>query len=94
MAKWLPASRQVCARPCSPRLGQASFGLFRDLHALKVLATDSAAANTAIAQAAQALRDSELMSACGFIEEQVKRQQSWLQTHLLHRAAHTLTVPS
>ena len=71
-----------------------SFGLLRDLHALKVFAGEVHTANTCLYQAAQALRDPALIAACKYTEEQNRRQQAWLTTHLLHRAAHTLTVPS
>src|SRR5204863_9917586 len=75
-----------------PRPG--AFGVLRDLQGLHVLASEVHAANTAVSQAAQGLRDAGLMAACGYVEEQNRRQQAWLHTHLLHRATHTLTVPS
>jgi predicted molibdopterin-dependent oxidoreductase YjgC len=75
-----------------PRPGP--LGVLRDLHALDVLAADVHGSNTCVSQAAQALRDADLMATCGWVEEHVRRQQAWLHTHLLHRAPHTLTVPA
>jgi predicted molibdopterin-dependent oxidoreductase YjgC len=71
-----------------------AFGLLRDLQSLKLLSTEAHTANTSVSQAAQGLRDEELMQACGFVEEVLRRQQAWLHTHLLHRSSHTLLVPS
>ncbi len=75
----------------APRPG--AVGVRRDLHALDVLAAEIHLANTVVSQAAQALRDRDLMAACGWVEEHVRRQEAWLHTHILHRAPHTLTVP-
>ena len=76
----------------APRPG--AFGALRDLQGLEVLAAAVHAANTVLSQAAQALRDTDLMAACGHAEEQIRRQEAWLHTQVLHRSAHTLVVPS
>jgi hypothetical protein len=75
----------------APRPG--AFGLLRDLQALKVFATEMQVANNVVSQAARGLRDAEMMAACGEVEERNRLQAAWLQTQILHRAAHTLIVP-
>jgi formylmethanofuran dehydrogenase subunit D len=77
-----------------PTSRPGAYGALKDLHALALLAADAYGTNTMVSQAAQAERDPEFMSICGFIDEQLRRQQAWLHTQILHRAPHTLTVPT
>ncbi len=71
-----------------------ALGLLRDLQNLFVLATEVQVLLTTVMQAAQALRDKDLLETCHHLQGQNKRQLAWLNTEILHRAPHTLTVPS
>jgi hypothetical protein len=68
--------------------------VLRDLHALDVLAAEVHLSNAGVSQAAKALRVRDLMEACGWVEEDVRRLQARIQYHVKHRAPHTLTVPA
>jgi hypothetical protein len=46
-----------------------------------------------IMQASKELRDNDLHAVCICLDEQNKRQQTWLSTQIEHRAPHTLVVP-
>lgn len=82
-----PTRRAPAARP-------GPFGVLRDLHALAVLGAEVQTATVVLIQAAQALRDGELLGACLLADEHVKRQIAWALEHLKHRAPVTLTVPA
>jgi anaerobic selenocysteine-containing dehydrogenase len=77
-----------------PAARAGAFGLLRDLHDLSVLAAESHLTLAVVTQAAKALRDEGLVALCDRLEDQTRRQQGWLLTHVKHRAAHTLVVPS
>lgn len=71
-----------------------AFGLLRDLHDLLLMATEAEIAVLALRQAALALRDEALVSACAKAQDELSRQKAWLLTQLSRRAAQTLSVPS
>ncbi len=77
-----------------PSARAGAFGILRDLHDLTVLVAEAKTALTVVLQAARALRDQDLITFCEHLEGQTRRQKLWLMTHLKHRAAHTLVVPS
>jgi anaerobic selenocysteine-containing dehydrogenase len=77
-----------------PAARPGAFGLLRDLQSLKLMAGQVHTANTSVSQAAQGLRDDDLMAACGLVDEHARRQEAWLHNQILHRSTHTLMVPS
>ncbi len=77
-----------------PATRAGAYGLLRDFHDLAVLLGEVRLTGIILSHAAKALRDEELMALCMHLDEQTHRQKAWLQTHIKHRAAHTLVVPS
>ncbi|HLJ93577.1 MAG TPA: molybdopterin dinucleotide binding domain-containing protein [Gemmataceae bacterium] len=75
----------------APRPGE--FGELRDLQSLDVLTAAVHGANTVLFQAAQGLRDREMLDATLYAEEQIRRMQAWLLNQIKHRAVHSLIVP-
>jgi ferredoxin-nitrate reductase len=77
-----------------PSARSGAFGVLRDLHDLLVMAAEVQTALTVVTQAAKALRDEALEQSCAQRADEVAGHQGWLLSHLKHRAAHTLVVPS
>ena len=73
-----------------PRSG--GFGLVRDLHDLLLLATEASVSWTILKQAAYALRDRELITACVKLGGETEGQLSWLETRIKQAAPQALTV--
>jgi hypothetical protein len=73
-----------------PRRG--GLALLRDLHDLWLLATEAQICWTLLAQAAQALRDTDLIEACLENTQQSGRQIAWLETRSKQAAPQTLIV--
>ena len=73
-----------------PRSG--GFGLVRDLHDLFLLTTEAHVAWMILLQAAQALRDKELIAACTKLGGETDGQRSWLQTRIKQAAPQALLV--
>lgn len=73
-----------------PRSG--GFGLVRDLHDLFLLVTEAHLAWMILLQAAQALRDKELIAACTKLGGESDGQRSWLQTRIKQAAPQALLV--
>ncbi|MCY7335761.1 MAG: hypothetical protein LH613_06045 [Chamaesiphon sp.] len=73
-----------------PRNG--SLALLRDLHDLWLLAHEVQLCWTVLIQAAQALRDRELLATCQQCSVDTKRQISWLMTRIKQAAPQALVV--
>ena len=73
-----------------PRSG--GFGLVRDLHDLFLLVTEAHIGWMILLQAAQALRDGELIAACTKLGGETDGQRSWLQTRIKQAAPQALLV--
>jgi ferredoxin-nitrate reductase len=73
-----------------PRSG--GFGLVRDLHDLFLLVTEAHLAWMILLQAAQALRDKEMIAACTKLGGETDSQRSWLQTRIKQAAPQALLV--
>jgi ferritin-like metal-binding protein YciE len=73
-----------------PRSG--SLALLRDLHDLWLLAQEVQLCWTVLIQAAQALRDGELLATCQQCSQDTKRQISWLMTRIKQAAPQALVV--
>ena len=73
-----------------PRSG--GFGLVRDLHDLFLLVTEAHLAWIILLQAAQALRDKELIAAGTKLSGETDGQRSWLQTRIKQAAPQALLV--
>lgn len=73
-----------------PREG--SLALLRDLHDLWLLASEVKLCWTVLMQAAKALRDQELQSACEELGQETQRQLDWLQTRIKQAAPQILVV--
>ena len=73
-----------------PRSG--GFGLVRDLHDLFLLVTEAHLGWMILLQAAQALRDKELIAACTKLGGETDGQRSWLQTRIKQAAPQALLV--
>jgi hypothetical protein len=67
-------------------------GLLRDLQDLHVLGTLVQTTWTVARQAAQALRDTDLIELCELASSQTSRQLSWLNTRMKAAAAQALIV--
>ncbi|BBH68522.1 hypothetical protein ACTI_52070 [Actinoplanes sp. OR16] len=67
-------------------------GLLRDLQDLHVLGTLTQTTWTVVRQAAQGLRDAELIAVCDHASRQNSRQLSWLNTRLKAAAPQPLIV--
>jgi hypothetical protein len=73
-----------------PRSG--SLALLRDLHDLWLMASEVQLCWVVLSQAAQGLRDEELLSACQQFDHETKRQLTWLLTRIKQSAPQTLIV--
>ncbi len=73
-----------------PRTG--SLALLRDLHDLWLLANEVYLCWIVLSQAAKALRDKELETACEQFDRQTKQQIAWLLTRIKQAAPQTLVV--
>lgn len=73
-----------------PRSG--GFGLLRDLHDLYLLTTEAHLAWMILLQAAEALRDKELIAACNKLGSETEGHRSWLQTRIKQAAPQALLV--
>ena len=71
-----------------------SFGLLRDLQDLYVMANFSDITWTMVGQAAQGVRDRELLETVDSFEEQTTTQVKWLKTRMKEAAPQTLLVAS
>ncbi len=80
-------------RTLFPGTRTGEFGELRDLQSLEVLATTLHGANTVVFQAAQGLRDRELLDVTLKAEDQIRRIQAWIANQVKHRAVHSLLVP-
>lgn len=69
-----------------------SLGMLRDLHDLWLLSQEVRICWKVIIQAAQGLRDEELLKVCKEFQEETNRQQIWLQTRIKQAAPQTLIV--
>ncbi|HEY3004807.1 MAG TPA: hypothetical protein VGJ44_20840 [Kribbellaceae bacterium] len=67
-------------------------GLLRDLQDLYVLASFVDVTWTVVGQAAQALRDAELLDVVSGCEQETKRQLGWLTTRIKQTAPQALVV--
>jgi hypothetical protein len=67
-------------------------GLLRDLHDLYIMASASDMAWTLLAQAAQALRDRDLLAAVTGCERETQAQLRWLRTRLKQAAPQALVT--
>jgi hypothetical protein len=77
-----------------PTARPGAFGLLRDLQSLEVLGSQVQGSATVLFQTAQGLRDRDLLDALLRAQEQIRRALAWVQTHVKHKAAHTLLVPT
>jgi hypothetical protein len=73
-----------------PRAG--GVGLLRDLHDLWLAASEVRLSYEALHQAAKALHDKELQSACERCQTDTDRQIAWLRTRIDHAAPQALVV--
>jgi hypothetical protein len=64
----------------------------RDLHDLYLLTTEAHLAWMILRQAAEALRDKELIAACNKLGGETDGQLSWLQTRIKQAAPQALLV--
>jgi hypothetical protein len=64
----------------------------RDLHDLFLLVTEAHLAWMILLQAAQALRDKELIAACTKLGGETDGQRSWLETRIKQSAPQALLV--
>ncbi len=71
---------------------EGALGLVLDLHELYLLATHAELAWTAIVQAAQAARDSDLLDLARHCQTEVQAQLKWLRTRIKQAAPQTLVV--
>ncbi|MDP9395791.1 MAG: hypothetical protein M3Q27_16680 [Actinomycetota bacterium] len=71
---------------------QGAVGLLRDLQDLHVLATLCQTTWTVVYQAAQGLRDAELLEVAGKANSSTSRQLSWLNTRMKVAAPQALLV--
>ena len=71
-----------------PRRG--GLALLRDLHDLWILATEAQICWTLLGQAAQALRDKDLIETCHYNKQQTARQIAWLETRSKQAAPQSL----
>lgn len=67
-------------------------GLLRDLHDLFLMASEADISWTMVAQAAQGVRDDELMSIVAACEEETAGQIRWLRTRMKQAAPQALVV--
>ena len=73
-----------------PRRG--GLALLRDLHDLWLLATEAQICWTMLTQAAQSLRDKDLITTCMENKQQSARQIAWLQTRSKQAAPQSLVA--
>ncbi len=81
-------------RVLKPGKHQKPLSLLRDLHDCWLLAQESNISIIVLKQAAQALRDDELMNLVQKMSSHNKRQRAWLKTRIKQSAPQTLIVPS
>jgi hypothetical protein len=67
-----------------------SLGLLRDLHDLYLMATEADISWVVLAQAAQGLRDTQLLATVHACDEETHIQLKWLQTRMKQAAPQTL----
>lgn len=73
---------------------EGSLGLLRDLQDLYMMANECDISWTMLGQAAQGLRDRELLETVGACEGQTVTQIKWLRTRMKQAAPQTLIVAS
>ena len=73
---------------------EGSFGLLRDLQDLYLMANFCDITWTMVGQAAQGVRDRELLETVNSLEEQTTTQIKWLKTKMKESAPQTLLVAS
>ena len=71
---------------------EGPLGLLRDLHDLYVMAAEVDMSWTLIAQAAQGIRDSDLLEAVQACEQETATQMDWLRTQMKQAAPQALVV--
>lgn len=76
-----------------PTMRAGDFGLMRDLHCLYLLWSEIHISLLVIGQSSREMRDEKLHKLCTEFEENSKKQQRWILTHLKHRGPHSLVVP-
>jgi ferredoxin-nitrate reductase len=69
-------------------------GLLRDLHDLWLLANEAHITWEVLKQAAQAMRDEEMIATCRRCTEQADRRIAWLRTRIDQAAPQAVVVPS
>jgi hypothetical protein len=67
-------------------------GLIRDLHDLYLMAAEAEVLAALVAQAAQGLRDEDLLRVVNEAENAAKSQQAWLRTRMKQAAPQALVV--
>lgn len=77
-----------------PSKHKSPLSLLRDLHDCWLLAQESNISIIVLKQAAQALRDDELIALTKRMSGENKRQRAWLKTRIKQTAPQTLIVPS
>jgi hypothetical protein len=73
---------------------EGGLGLLRDLHDLYLMATECDIVWTLVAQAAQGVRDTELLDVVSHAEGETAVQLQWLKTRMKQAAPQTLVVAS
>jgi hypothetical protein len=71
---------------------QGSLGLLRDLHDLYLMAAEVDMSWTVIAQAAQGIRDEELLAVTEECEQETATQMKWLRSQMKEAAPQALVV--
>jgi hypothetical protein len=71
---------------------EGPLGLLRDLHDLYLMAAEVDMSWTLIAQAAQGIRDSDLVDAVHACEQETATQMAWLRTQMKQGATQALVV--
>jgi hypothetical protein len=87
-----PSELTRAASSSTPPIRAGAFGLLRDLQSLLVAASELHVLVISLAQAARALRDEQLLTACTISDEGCKRQIAWLNTQIEHRSATSITT--
>jgi anaerobic selenocysteine-containing dehydrogenase len=77
-----------------PAARTGDFGVLRDLQCLEIFAAALHGTNTVLFQAAQGLRDREMLEATQYADEQIRRVQAWIQNQIKHRTVASLVIPS
>jgi hypothetical protein len=89
-----PEEPQVLYDKLFDRTRSGSLGLLRDLQDLYVLASACDIAWTMVGQAAQGLRDQDLLEVVDFCEGETYNQMKWIRTRMKVAAPQTLIVAS